>query len=205
MEKRNLDQGNRLVAKLDLSWGRISQIAITPDGRFAIAACQDGKLGIWNLETDTQEAPLVGHIGIVEAVALTGDGRYVVSGSDDRTIRVWDWASRSEHCQLPAPGNPGLTSWIRAIAVSADGNLIVSGGYDGGLIVWNRANRSSVATFTGDTFIECCAVTADGRTVVAGEMSGWLHFLRLENYADTLVGDSVATLRGANSEGIEPQ
>src|SRR5262249_38920491 len=70
--------------------GHVTAVAITPDARVAVSACQDGTLKVWNLESGTEVRSLLGHSGSVAAVVVTSDGRRAVSASGDKTIRVWD-------------------------------------------------------------------------------------------------------------------
>jgi WD40 repeat protein len=171
-------EDDRLLSQNEAGWGRISQIVAMPG--FAVAACQDQTVRIWNFASG-ELTPLKGHTGIVEAVAVSSDGRYAISGCDDRTIRVWDLALRREEFRIPVRESEGHTHWIRSIAVSRDGRFIVSGGFDKRIIVWDWRKRERVAVFMGDSMIQCCTFAPDNRTVLAGEMSGWIHFLRLEN------------------------
>jgi WD40 repeat protein len=64
--------------------------------------------------------------------------------------------------------------------VTADGQRVISGSLDKTLKVWDLETGNCIATFTADAAIFCCAVTPDGRTIVAGDVSGRVHFLRLE-------------------------
>jgi WD40 repeat protein len=57
---------------------------------------------------------------------------------------------------------------------------MISSSWDKTLRVWDLESREVIARFTGEGALECCAVVPDGRTIVAGEMSGRVHFLRLE-------------------------
>lgn len=50
---------------------------------------------------------------------------------------------------------------------------------------WLNINTNTeVASFSGDAEFNCCAISPDGVTVVAGDVSGRVHFLRLEGMGD---------------------
>ena len=64
-----------------------------------------------------------------------------------------------------------LLSWFSQSSLLAIARLV---------LVWDFQTRTVIASFTGDSSINCCAVAPDGVTIVAGESSGRLHFLQLE-------------------------
>jgi WD40 repeat protein len=66
------------------------------------------------------------------------------------------------------------------IAVTPDYKTLISRSGDNTIKIWDLATRKEIATFTGESRIYCCAVASDGVTIVAGELSGRLHFLRLQ-------------------------
>ena len=78
--------------------GKITHLAVTPDGISAISASdpnlgRDPTLRLWDLERGQTLQALEGHPSSVCAVAVTPDGRRAVCASDDRTLRVWDLES----------------------------------------------------------------------------------------------------------------
>lgn len=78
----------------------ISSLAITPDGRRAIAGCSyvlGGDEGpecetvrVWDLESGQQIAMLEGHTDDICSVSITADGRLCASGDRTGVVRVWD-------------------------------------------------------------------------------------------------------------------
>ncbi|NMG19293.1 WD40 repeat domain-containing protein [Brasilonema bromeliae] len=67
-----------------------------------------------------------------------------------------------------------------AVAVTPDGKYVISGSEDNTLKVWNLETGEVIASFTADSALMCCAVAPDGVTIAAGEVTGRIHFLRLE-------------------------
>ena len=118
---------------------------------------------------------LEGHSDVVKAVAVTPDGLQAISGSRDKTLKVWDLASGELRHTLE-----GHSHSVTAVAVTPDGLQAISGSWENTLKVWNLETAEIIASFTGESPIDCCAVTPDGVTIVAGEESGWVHLLRLE-------------------------
>ncbi len=82
------------LANLDAgSGGSVWRVNVTPDGRFILAAYDDGTVPVWNGRTLELERVLNGHVGRVHDVAVTADGRTALSAGEDETVRIWDLAS----------------------------------------------------------------------------------------------------------------
>jgi WD40 repeat protein len=141
-----------------------------------VSGSGDNTLKVWDLETGREIKTLRGHFHFVDAVAIMSDGNKAVSGSDDKTIRVWDLENGQEIITLE-----GHTDWVNAVVVTSDGRNALSGSRDSTLKVWDLESGQMIVEFSGDGAITSIALAPDGRTVIAGEVSGRVHFLRLEN------------------------
>lgn len=83
--------------------GKITDIAVSPDGQSVATASWDGTIGYWEIKPSGGEQKwtalgrfLDDHDGGVNAVAFSQDGQRLYSASSDGTIRVWtDEASRT--------------------------------------------------------------------------------------------------------------
>jgi WD40 repeat protein len=105
----------------------VNAVAVTPDGRRAISASEDGTLKVWVLSSGDQtkcglaERTLAGHSGWVMAVAVTPDGRRAISASDDGTLKAWDLSTGKELASIVLDGP------LYCLAVATDGLTIVTG------------------------------------------------------------------------------
>ncbi|MBD2538676.1 WD40 repeat domain-containing protein [Coleofasciculus sp. FACHB-SPT36] len=156
----------------------VNAVAVAPDGKLAISGSYDDTLKIWNLVTGELRHTLTGHSHSVDAIAVTPDGKLAISGSYDNTLKIWNLATGELRHTLT-----GHSHSVNAVAVTPDGKLAISGSYDNTLKIWNLKTGEVIATFTGESPLLCCAVAPDGVTIVAGEVSGRVHFLRLEGIA----------------------
>ncbi|MBD2354613.1 hypothetical protein H6G41_08210 [Tolypothrix sp. FACHB-123] len=150
-------------------------VAWSADSKYVISGSDDKTLKVWNWQTGKQLRTLEGHNSSVYAVAWSADGKYVISGSDDKTLKVWNWQTSEQLRTLE-----GHSDWVHAVAITPNGKYVISGSHDNTLKVWNWQTGSVIATFTGESSIYCCAVGSDGVRVVAGDVSGRVHFLRLQ-------------------------
>jgi hypothetical protein len=161
----------------------VNAVAVTPDGRYAVSGSVGNPLQLWDLSRGEQVRTLKGGVlgGADNAVAVTPDGRHAVSGSGRGTLKVWDLSRGEEVRTLEGHHTGGVfEEGVSAVAVTPDGRYAVSGSSDTTLKVWDLVGGTLVATFRGEGGLSACAVGSDGQTIVAGDVSGRVHFLRLE-------------------------
>ena len=65
-------------------------IALSPNGKTIASGGHDGKVRLWDVETEKLVARWTGHTDLTRSLCWSVDGERVVSGSHDGTIRVWD-------------------------------------------------------------------------------------------------------------------
>jgi WD40 repeat protein len=92
----------------------LSCVAITPDGRVAVAGSQEGLVTAWNVDKGRQLCRLQ-HDGQVLDVAISHDGAHVASVTGDGTVRVWslDPAVLIEQARLRLTRNLTQLEWKR--------------------------------------------------------------------------------------------
>ncbi|QIR41002.1 hypothetical protein HCG51_32855 [Tolypothrix sp. PCC 7910] len=153
----------------------VNALALTPNGKYVISASDDTTLKVWDWQTGQQLRTLEGHTNSVKALALTPDSKYVISASNDKTLKVWDWQTGQQLRTLKGHGYS-----VKALALTPDSKYVISASLDNTLKVWDWQTGEVIASFAGESAINCCAVTPDGVRVVAGDKSGRVHFLRLQ-------------------------
>ncbi|GMG50044.1 unnamed protein product [Ambrosiozyma monospora] len=82
------DENNYGVAKRALRGHShiVSDVALTPDGAFALSASWDKTLRLWRLETGECAKRFVGHTSDVLSVSFSQNVRQIVSASRDKTM-----------------------------------------------------------------------------------------------------------------------
>ena len=151
----------------------VNAIAVTPDGKQVISGSADKTVKVWNMETGEEVFTFTGHADHVLSVKVTADGKHIISSSLNQAI-VWNLETKD----IIYTQN-GFTGWGKKLVVTRDKTWETSVVY-GTLKILDVATRRLIASFTGDSQLNCCAVAPDGLTIVAGEASGRVHFLRLE-------------------------
>ncbi|KAF5023310.1 hypothetical protein F66182_4618 [Fusarium sp. NRRL 66182] len=174
----------------------VSQVRISPDGRFIASASADATVKIWDAATGEHMDTLVGHIAGVSCLAWTPDSNTIASGSDDKAIRLWDRVTgrpktttrKSVAGQDMAPLK-GHHNYIHCLAFSPKGNILASGSYDEAVFLWDvragRLMRSLPAHSDPVSGIDFCR---DGTLVVSCSTDGLIRIW------DTSTGQCLRTL-----------
>ncbi|PHH86606.1 hypothetical protein CDD83_9996 [Cordyceps sp. RAO-2017] len=178
--------------------GPVSQVRISPNGRFVASASADATLRVWDAATGAHMDTLVGHLAGVSCLAWTPDSNTLASGSDDKAIRLWDRVtgrpkvtarkSRSSSGQETSALR-GHHNYIHCLAFSPKGNILASGSYDEAVFLWDvragRLMRSLPAHSDPVSGIDFCR---DGTLVVSCSTDGLIRVW------DTSTGQCLRTL-----------
>lgn len=178
--------------------GPISQVRISPDGRWIASASADGTAKIWDAETGSHMETLVGHLAGISCLAWAPDSNTLATGSDDKGIRLWDrvTGSPAHACRdtdgsgaagsirRPRAGTArggrsgrgpllGHHNYVYSLAFSPKGNILASGSYDEAVFLWDvragRLMRSLPAHSDPVSGIDFCR---DGTMVVSCSTDG---------------------------------
>jgi WD40 repeat protein/DNA-binding SARP family transcriptional activator len=150
--------------------GEVTALAISPDGRTALAGAADGTLALWDVASRTERGRLAGHTDRVNDVVWSRDGTKAVSGGADGQVILWDMASGQVLRRFQ--GHSGV---VRAVDLSPDGRVAASGGFagesmmtPGELILWDTATGTEQRRLEGHIAgIVALAFTPDGAALLA--------------------------------------
>jgi WD40 repeat protein len=159
------ESGVEVLPPLSVDGVSVKAVAITPDGRSAVAGYTDCVVRVWDLGSNQVRAALAGHTGAVRAIRVTPDGTRAVSASEDGTLKVWSLRSGSE-CELRSIQAHDAPVWDVAL-MNAD--VAVSASWDGTLRFWNISDGTTQGELRGHkNGVSCVAVTPDGKYAVSG-------------------------------------
>jgi WD40 repeat protein/class 3 adenylate cyclase len=120
----DLGSGNTIRQLFSISTGQETKaVALSPDGKRALAGFFSGELCQWNLEYEDDFYCIFGHEDAITAVAFLPDSAHAVTGSADSTIRVWDLQYGNELLRFD-PENV-VSFW--GMDISSDGRTAISG------------------------------------------------------------------------------
>lgn len=161
-------------------------LAFSPDSKSLTAACSDGTVRQWNVETEKEiifsdpdlskaRSPLLSHKDVVNTVIYSRDGKQIVSGSSDRTAKVWEAESGRLLHRLG-----GHVFQVFSVAFSNDNSTIVTlgakslgrsasdfGKVTGEFKEWNAASGELTQSVSVRDFNDLAAtLSPDGRVAV---------------------------------------
>ncbi|HMZ22200.1 MAG TPA: serine/threonine-protein kinase [Blastocatellia bacterium] len=142
---------------------RVTQLALSPDGRTLISVSFDKKVVVWDLERRIRRATLTEHTGNVTAVAFSPDGKlFATTGADgDGRLIIWDAAQLTKVAVLP-----GWRAWSYEIAFTPNGRFLVAPSASENprsLNIWEVGTWRKVATVPGERPI---VISPDSRWLI---------------------------------------
>lgn len=155
----------------------VFDVALDRDGKIAMSVGTEGVLKVW----DVGARLCVCTVGaedddFLRNMVLAPDGSNAAIRTNYQ-FELQTWASFSPH-DLQHLGDHRFA--IESLSFSACGRYLASGAWDKTLKVWDLSRRRLLAQFHAESGITACAFAPDSRTLVVGEVSGNIHYLRLE-------------------------
>ncbi|KAE9385835.1 WD40 repeat-like protein [Gymnopus androsaceus JB14] len=106
-------------------------IAFSPDENWLVTGSKNGKVRLWNLDTEQVEGVVIlCHTNRVNSVDVSSDGQYILSASTDCTVHLW-----SVHTQQEIKLHKGPI-WLFA-SFSSDGQRVAFGIRGGNIVLWD--------------------------------------------------------------------
>ncbi|NOX56118.1 MAG: protein kinase, partial [Planctomycetes bacterium] len=155
--------------------GAVRSVAVSPDGRMAISASDDGTLKVWNLTTGQCRQTFRGHRSAVLSVAIDTEGRLALSGGEDGQLRLWDLVTNECLATLE-----GCGAAVRSVAFVPHANMALSGDDHGTVRAWDLSTRTCCRTLTGhQASVASVTIDTDGRFALSGSWDGTVRLWEL--------------------------
>ena len=169
-------------------------VAVMPDGRSAVVACQDGGVRVVNL-ADGRWRDIGRHTSYASGVVVLPDGNTVISAGYDGVLQ---WHDALEGHTLREIKAHEFWSWD--LALSRDGRRVASatgryaaGGYkyepapetEPSVRVYDAVNGVELAAFPHVPPVQAVALSADGRRVAAGNLMGEIRIWDVDERKET--------------------
>jgi WD40 repeat protein len=116
----------------------MSRVALSPDGKVAALACDDGELRLFDPVRGGFVRGPEGHGRAVTSVAFSPDGRSLATASEEALFRLWDAAT----------GRPKQTfaGTARSVAFAPDGRTLIAGMSHDVPSLWDAATGKRTRT-----------------------------------------------------------
>lgn len=157
----------------------VSQVRISPDGRWIASASADGTARIWDAATGAHMDTLVGHMAGVNCVAWSPDSSTLATGSDDKSIRLWNRVTANPAhagAQATAIDYDGEVSGTRsagrraaAAAAAARRHGGAAGGVGGDAEERRQPIRGTKKALLGHSnYVQCLVFSPKGNVLASG-------------------------------------
>lgn len=174
--------------RLDGHRGKVTALAVSPDGATIASASWDGTIGLWPLDGGPPQF-LSGHSGGVNDVAFGPGGTRLYSASADGTIRVWSLDTAQDLVLV----NNGFG--INRLVLDPQSGWLAYGSVDGVTRVVDIENGRQIADFSLERRpILAMATDVGQRHIAVGDGHGFIMVIDSKRWR--IAHDFRATLRG---------
>jgi len=163
--------------------GRVSSVALSPDGTRILTGSWDYTAKVWDAEKGQEILSLKGHTGSVENVAWSPDGKRILTRSGG-TAKVWDADKGTELLSFT-----GHTGGVMSVAWSPDGKRILSGSGGSTVQVWGVEKGQEALSFKTRS-VSSVAFSPDGKRILTGSYDN------TAKVWDAYKGTDLMTLKG---------
>jgi WD40 repeat protein len=168
--------GGKELAKFKAGANRGAALtsALSPDGRLAACADEEGLVRLWDVAT-RRELRQLQWPKKTAARLLFSPNSLKLAGTFNDEIRLWDVASGKRLRKYE-----GHDGEVTGLAFSPDSARLASAGADGTVRLWEMESEEEVRTISsGDGALSAVAFSPDGALLAAGGTMGQVHVWEL--------------------------
>jgi WD40 repeat protein len=166
--------------------GDVWSVAISPDGKSALAGSDETREGVttlilWDLESGEVLHRFESMTRAVYDVDISPDGRTGLAASADGNLTLWDLET-GEQLSVMAGPEDFLAGWALAVTFSGDGRSALAGYGDGQIIWWDIETGQQIQQYLGhDDQVRDVAFLPDETGAISAGHEGVLRLWDLDN------------------------
>ena len=154
------------------TWGRITRVAIAPDGNLLATACEDGAARLYDVKNRKLLHTLDKHPRAVTCVAFHPESALIATAGNDGVVRLWNTSTGASQAEIQTSA-----SKVAALCFTPDGNHVFWGG-DNQEVHWanlagHSPNHWRHPVESGP--VKTLAFHPDNQAFVCGGSDGSLH------------------------------
>jgi WD40 repeat protein len=151
--------------------GPVRCVTIDPERRLVVTAGDDGRIRLWNLDTNRSVGAIAGHTPKAIAVCLLGGNAGIASIGSDKKLSFWSVPDGQAIRSVDIPTTP------ECVASSTDGQFLAVGCSDNQIRTFNRRDEKQSRVLAGHTKpVHCLTFTPDGSRLVSAGADGSIRF-----------------------------
>jgi WD40 repeat protein len=151
-------------------FGRVVDVAVSPEGQFVGTASTDGTARIFDIAVKRGELTAIptGHRDQLHSIEFSPSGAYVLTSSRDNTARVWKTDRGTEVTVLA-----GHDGDVRGASFSRTGRRVLTYSEDGTARIWDSGTTAELSVLSHEkAALTGLDVVGDGRVRVATNENG---------------------------------
>jgi WD40 repeat protein len=160
----NLTTGEQLYTLKNNS--KVLALAITPDGKLALAGYKDSTCILWDLNTGQPINRLYGHKKWVSAISISPDGSTALSGSYDKTCIFWDLHPRNN-----LKNKISHTDSVYQV-IETSGKEMAIFGYGDRILIWDQNTGEAFKTLLDKNLSATEVVITSDRSKLISRVMG---------------------------------
>jgi WD40 repeat protein len=143
---------------------KVTGVAVTDDGSWAVSSSEDHSIRLWNLRSGQEQWILTQDATSAPPAVVQGpQGNIAIGGVRKDILRIWD-LTRGLKVRTSVSPIDGVT----AIAATPDGNLMILASADGTLTAWSISEMRLLSTLKGHSkSITRVSITPDGSFAIS--------------------------------------
>jgi WD40 repeat protein len=163
-------------------------MAVTPDGKLAAGAGQDGAVDLWTIADGKPAGKLAGHTGGASALAFSANGQLLLSGGADGAVRSWNPAAGQAIAPVGAHAAP-----VTGVALNPTATTAFSIGEDGFLKWWKLPGVPARSLTAHAGAVNALFLSTDGNALLSAGAD------KIVKSTTTAVNPATRDLTGADS------